>query len=177
MILLWTKNKLPGSKLIRWGLSEDVSHFACAFFVSKDKGLVVHQKLHGFSIDWLPKWRDKNDVVFSLKPKEADKERDRKILHGIMNRFYGTRYDALGFLYFTWRAFLYKFFGVGLPVKNKWSEEEEPLCTGIAKILQDAQPLWFFRSVRDFDIVTPQRLFNNMRSSGQFDDATIFDEG
>jgi len=177
MILMWTKNKLPGSKLIRWGLSEETSHFACAFFATKDKGLVVHQKLHGFTINWLPRWKKENEIVFALQPKSDDRSRDRNILHAVMNTFSGTKYDIPGFIYFSWRAFLYKFFQVALPTENKWSREEHPLCTGIAKIIEEVAPDWFSKPVKDFDIVTPQRLFNNMRSSGRFEDATIFREG
>jgi hypothetical protein len=173
---MWTKSQLPGSKLIRWGLDSPTSHFACAFFATKDKGLVVHQRFDGFSIDWLPDWQKYYDIVYSLQPKEVDKQKEREILYSIMNSFSSTSYDLPGFMYFSWRAFLYKFFNKPIPKINKWGRKQAPLCTGVAEVIEDIMPQWFSQPVKDFDIVTPEGLFNNMLDSNMFEEATIFSE-
>ena len=171
---MWTKNNKPGSHLIRWGLDAPVSHFACAFFANKEKGLVVHQKFEGFTVDWLPKWRKDNDIIYHLEPIAKDRDLDRRILHGIMDNFSGTEYDMTGLAYFSWRAFLYKFFNKKLPDKNKWSNAKEPICTGVAKTINDISPEWFSSPVEDFDILPPHQLYLNMSYTGLFKPSTLF---
>lgn len=171
---MWTtKPTNPTSVLIRWGLDEPMSHFATAFFARKEKGLILHQQMtSGFDINWLPKFIRSNKIVYVLEPKDLNRTDMRVLFHALMNEFSGTKYDIKGFLYFTWRAFLLKFFREPLPKKALWGDKKEPLCTGHARIIFKYKPEWFSKTITDFDIVTPGALYENMKNSNHFIDRT-----
>ncbi len=174
MILIWTKSDKIGSHLIRYGLEEEMSHFATAFFASDKKGLVIHQNLiGGFRIDWAPQFLKTNEVVRELSPKNITRHDSRSILHGMMNEFSGTNYDEPGFMYFTWRIFLRRYFNTPLPNVNKWGDGTDPLCTGHARVIHKMRPEWFTKEVNDFDIMTPGALYENMWNSGQFEITSV----
>jgi hypothetical protein len=170
MILLWTRNNLPGSKIIRWGLEEESSHFCIAHKHSKTgKHILVHQRLMGgFELDWLPAWLKTNEVVYSLEPKEITHYESSLIFEALANEFSETDYDHGAFLYFSYRAALRKFTGKQLPRRNQWGSNKDPLCTGYARVLQKMRPEWFSSSLPDFDIVTPDALYHNMANTQFF---------
>jgi hypothetical protein len=170
MSLLWYKNNKPGSKLIRWGLEEEASHFAMGFFINDQQtsGVIVHQKFEGFDIDWYPYYAKHNKLVYGLTPKDTSITDQRSIFHKACEEFSGLDYERTGFIYFGWRAALRKFFGKPLPDRNTWGGRRDILCTGQARVLQTLKPDWFSKLIPDFDIVTPQALYENMLNSGKF---------
>ena len=161
---VWTKNKTPTSALIQWGLDEPVSHFAIVrTFGEPGTGVVMHQTFHGFGIQWYPTFLKEREIVLALTPTEPLTGPEWGQIRGpIMNKFSGTEYDKSGFLYFGFRAILRKLFNIPLPEKNLWGGEEEPLCTGVAKMLHQCRPEWFSESPADFDIVSPYGLYKLM---------------
>ena len=174
MILLWTtKPSNPASALIRWGLSEPMSHFATAFYADQYKGIVLEQRMiAGFDVSWLPYFRKSNKIVYVLEPKSIPRDEQRKVMAALMNEFSGTNYDDGGFLYFAWRTFLLKFFKKPLSGRGEWGDKKDALCTGHARILYKLKPEWFSTPISDFDIVTPGALFDNMVRSNHFIDRT-----
>lgn len=174
MLLLWTtKPSNPASVLIRWGLSEEMSHFATAYYAAPDKGLLLEQKMvGGFDISWLPHFRKSNEIVYALEPKQLNRDDERRIMHGLMTEFSGTDYDDGSFLYFCWRAVLLKFFQEPLPKRGQWGSNKEPLCTGHARVIYRHKPEWFSTPIKDFDIVTPGSLYENMKRTNLFIDRT-----
>ena len=134
MILLWTTSDKIGSRLIRYGLDEPMSHFAIAFFATKKKGLLLHQDFRGFRVQWLPEFLKENRIVYSMRPNDLDRTSKRILLHATMNEFSGTNYDGGSFFYFAWRAALKKFLGIPFPKTSKWGKAKEPVgCVGISK--------------------------------------------
>lgn len=169
MLLLWTtKPKNPISKLIRWGLDEEMSHFAMCFFPQYG-GVVVEQVIAGgFTVSWLPHYVKKNKVTHCLQPKTLSHEDEVKLFIATMTRFSGTKYDFGSFVYFGWRAFLRKFFKKPLPDVSQWGRKRDTLCTGLAAIVQTLFPDWLSTKVDDFEVVTPGRLLHYMRESNKF---------
>lgn len=133
----------------------------------------MHQRMvGGFAIDWLPYFMKKNRVVYALEPKNINKETAERLMKAIMMEFSGTAYDEGSLAYFSWRAFLLKFFDEPLPSRGDWGDTKDPLCTGHARVLRRLKPEWFSSNIDDFDIVTPGSLYHNMRNSSQFIDRT-----
>lgn len=163
----------PAAKLIRYGLSEPMSHFATGYHTNNHNGLVLHQRMvAGFQIDWLPYFMDKNEIIYALEPKRTTLIDEQNIMKALMQEFSGTDYDEGSLAYFAWRAFLLKFFGEPLPKRGEWGDTKDPLCTGHARVLKRLKPLWFSKEIDDFDIVTPGSLYNNMLNSNNFIDRT-----
>lgn len=174
MILLWTKSKLIGSKVIRYGLDEPVSHYATAFIIGKKTGIVLNQRANGgFKIEWLSYFLKKNQIVYALSPLNIDSASKSSLLIEMMNEFSGTFYDTGSLIYFCWRVFLRKFFDVPLPAKSLWGDDKYPLCTGHGKVLYRLMPRWFSTKPNDFDITSPYSLYLNLKASGQFKNAVI----
>lgn len=169
MLLLWTtKPKNPVSKLIRWGLDEEMSHFAMCFFPQYG-GIVLEQVISGgFTVSWLPHYAKKNKIIYSLRPKKLSHQDEVKLFIATMEKFSGTKYDFGSFMYFCWRAFLRKFFKKPLPQVSQWGREDDTLCTGLAKVIQCIFPDWLSKKIDDFEVVTPGRLLHNLESSNKF---------
>jgi len=164
MIFMFTTSNMPASKLIRWGLNEPASHFAIMF----NNGIVCHQSFTGFTIDWYPHWKKRNVIVKRLTPHRQTIGGDRDLMTLLATKFAGKKYDYLGFLYFSWRAFLRKFFRLPLPPINRLGDDPSVLCTGLGKEIANQLPKYFSYDTRDFDIITPYQLYENMVNSGAF---------
>lgn len=167
---IWTTTNLPASRLIRWGLDEPVSHFAIVKPMRlPNSGIVLHQGFGGFGIDWFPAWRKKNKIVYALTPAAQMTRQDWNLDRSqILERYAGTEYDYNAIYYFGYRALLRKLFQIPLPKENLWSDDDEPLCTGVATLLHERHPEWFSRSPKDFDMVSPFMLYDIMLKSGMF---------
>lgn len=153
MKLLFTKNNLPLSKLIRWGLKEPCSHFVIEF----DNKIVFHSNLMGTHIQWSETFRKNSEVVCSINY-DLPLEQEEAIFQSILNKADGKGYDFKAFAYFIWRAFLYRVFGCTFPKRNKWEEDGKFLCTGLSVEL----PLDVFpkmKGVEDPEIVSPYQLY------------------
>ena len=146
--------------MIRWGLDEPVSHFAIQF-----GNFIFDSDFRGFRPHWHKEWSSRRNVVYSLQPKEVD---ECKLVEYIANVFSGDDYDFGAYSYFCIRALMRKSLSIPLPTENIWANKEDPLCTGVAKAVQDIYPEWFSTPVSEFDIVTPFSLYENMRLSDKF---------
>ena len=167
MIHLFAKNKKVGSRLIRWGTDGLCSHYAAAFRFGHrpDVGIVFHSHIQGVVIEALPYFLNHSKVVYALGDKDANSERDFKIFADLSDQLYGHEYDFMAVAYFSYRVALKKFFGIPLPVTNKWSTEK-PLCTGIAEVYKKYHGDYFkVEWPTDFDMTSPQQLYEIMRGS------------
>ena len=175
MIFLFTKSNLIGSKLIRYGLDEPSSHMAVVWGrcpnKSKEGGLVCHSQIvGGFHIDWWPAYGEKIEVVKAITPKLLGKSDRKYLTRKIIDDMWGADYDKPAFLYFTYRAFLRKYFDIPLPKHNPWSRQNDVLCTGVANAIKDVKPEWFSEKFKDGDIMTPWQMYKNMMGSGYFEE-------
>lgn len=152
MKLVFTKNDLPVSKLIRWGLNEPVSHFGIVY-----GNLIFHINFLGAHIEYYPTFEKHNEIVFEIESKMPLHEA-KALFWEIIASYDGTSYDFTGFLYFGWRGILYRFFHIPLPEKNKWQNPAAHLCVQLAKHL----PEKYFRGISkipDHEAVSPYKLF------------------
>jgi hypothetical protein len=127
MKLIWTKNKMPLSWLIRWGLDEPVSHFAIVF----DGRIVFHSNLFGVHLKWFDTFKKSQEIVFSIDIK-LPLEQEEQVYLDIIGTQDGQSYDYCAFFYFMWRGFLRKFFGIPMPLKSFANQKKAFLCTELA---------------------------------------------
>lgn len=133
MKLIWTKNNMPLSKLIRWGLREKSSHFAVVF----DNSLVLHSHLSGVRLRWFNTFKEEVDIVYEIDFSGWKLEEEEDVFVRFMNNFEGKPYDWRALLFLIWRGFLFRFFGKEFPNKNRWQKMSDFLCTRIAQILPE----------------------------------------
>lgn len=160
MKLIWTKSKKPLSVFIRWGLKEEVSHFAMVF-----QGKVVYQSnLLGCGLEWYFTFKKSCTIVYEIDlPLSADKE--DQVWQAMCDSTDGDGYDYPAFAYFCWRAVLLRLFKIPLPSRNKWGKSNEYICVGLAKKL----PEWLVPAVKDIpdsEMVSPAQLLRIFETSG-----------
>lgn len=148
MRLLATKNKLPLSVLIRFGIQEEGSHVIAGFWGST----AIHSNLVGVRLEYLPYLLKQHTIVkeldLPLKP-----QYEREVYNSILSVAYKNDYDIPGLLFWAYRIILKRLFGRPLPVKNLWSKDGLYLCTGIVA----AAPAWLIGETcqKEFEMKTP----------------------
>lgn len=133
MKLVWVKGHAPLSKAIMWALNEPVSHFAIVF----DNKIVFHSDLMGVRLAWLPSFLKTHEIVFEKDFPGTTLDLEEEVYQSIITKFDGSSYDYKAFLYFTWRALLFKLFKTPIPHKNAWGTNSSFLCTEMAETLPD----------------------------------------
>jgi hypothetical protein len=152
MKLIWTKNKMPLSWLIRWGLDEPVSHFAIVF----DDRLVFHSNLIGVHLKWYETFKKSQEIVFSIDIK-LPLEQEERVYLDVIGTHDGRPYDYKAFFYFMWRGFLRKFFGNEMPKTSSMNENKAFLCTELAFALLNLLKL--NEKELDLSITSPFQLY------------------
>lgn len=148
--LVWTKNNLVLSKLIRWAFAEPVSHFAMCF----DDRLVFHSSLTGAEPVWARRFLATHDIVFTLMLRVPPEIED-KIYDRIYAQFWRSRpYDWGAFFYFFVTGLAHKVFGRPMPTRNLWGDRDSYLCIEIAEVLRPAIDL-----PDELDMLTPMALY------------------
>ena len=162
MKLVFSKSTLPLSVLIRWGLNEPVSHFAIVF---QPDNLLFQSNLLGAVLDYYPRFLDAATIVYSIDV-PMDQDVENKIYMSAMDNFAGHGYGYTSFLYFTWRAFLFKCFKIPWPPKNVFNEAGDYLCVGLAQALDcDGSPTWLrevVKGIPDLEIISPYNLYERI---------------
>ena len=118
MQIIFTKSNKIGSKLIRWGLDEPVSHVAIRY-----DDYVVHSRGGGVEVQKLSEFLKHSEVVYSTKVAKNVPRLFRLLLN--TNK---SRYDFGALLYLTVRTLCGKI-GISLPKKNLWQTSGMFLCT------------------------------------------------
>lgn len=163
MKILFVCSDKIGSKIIRWGLGEPVSHVAVEF---SSEHLIYHSYGSGINVIEPYEFYEHNHVVASISLNIAsDKEIHSNFIASIPPI---QKYDYLGLLYFAWRGFLKKFFKIPLPRLNAWQERENFLCTELDYILCNtlAEKIGIMLLPENLDIamVSPWQLFKLMQT-------------
>ena len=151
MKLLFTKNNLPVSLLIRWGLSEPCSHMAFCF----DNKLVIHSNFLGLQINWLDRFMRGNTLVDSVDI-ELDLETEESVYLALLAQYDGSSYDWLAFFSFILAAFKFKFFNVEMPKVAIISDKKSFICTETAYAL----PKKYLEALKNKDlaIMSPNQI-------------------
>ena len=158
MKLIWTKNKLPASWLIREGLDEPVSHFAIVF----DDHLVYHSNFVGVHLVPYVDFAEKNDIVYAIEI-EMSLEEEETVYQELIKLYRKRNYDFGAFAYFAWCVLKKKVAGIPLPKTNKWGSSNEYLCTEMYTVLPKK-----YRKVelpRDIQLVSPYELYKCISGS------------
>jgi hypothetical protein len=178
--LLWVHSNKIGSKLIRWGLDTDCSHFAICFDEGQiddplseteiDKGIAFHSYGSGTQLTWLKSFIRKNYVVHALEPREElTLAQEEAVYKAILESEADRPYDYAALAWFGWRAALYKFLGWEIGGPNRWQHPEARLCTGIAPAVLKAVGIPdAILAGQDIELLPPHRLFTLLQSSGLF---------
>lgn len=153
MKLIFTRSTAPLSKLIRWAFNEPVSHFAVVF----DNKFVIHSNLYGVNLAWLNDFTKKSTIVYSIDmPLSLEKEEE--VYRSLLDNFCGEHYDYKAFLYFAYRALLFKLFKTPLPRTNPFNTRGF-LCTEMYGVL----PKWLVpQPITDLSITTPFILYKRI---------------
>lgn len=166
MRFLGTSSNSISSKLIEWGLEEDISHFAIRF-----GDLVVDSDFQGFDVDIYERWAKGRQIKYDLEPKQFISYQDENdILRFTLREYAGDDYDKSAVAYFALRAIQRRLFNRPLPKRNPWNTSN-PICVEIARVIQISFPHFFNTSSQsklDFGIMTPKGLIDNMYSTGNF---------
>ena len=135
MIFLFSKSNKLGSRLIKWGLDEPVSHFAMVFDERPGGyGILFHSHFQGVGIQWFNDWQKDNEIVYAYAVKPAPTVlQEEQVYQVFVRNFYGKPYDFQSMAYWAWRLFLYKYYGKQVPVENAWGSPTKYLCYEIAE--------------------------------------------
>lgn len=150
------RSGLPLSRLIRWAFDTDCSHFAVCF----DNKLVIHSDLLGVKLAWWNSFEKSHTIVHCLEF-DLGLDKEELIYRSIMDNFDGDGYDFSAFLYFAYRAILWKIFTEPMPKVNPWNDKNKFLCTEVFQFL----PEWVVKRDKgaDLSMTTPHDLFLKVR--------------
>jgi len=151
MQIVCTKSNLIGSKIIRWGLGEPVSHFAINF----DNKIVFHSSFSGVHLTSYPTFIKKHTVVFSLNMSLSEVEEESVYQSIIPSEEDG--YDVRAFICLALLAAKRKFFGIPFPTVNPDDNKNKFLCTELGEFLPEK--LFVNGKPSDFSTTTPYQLF------------------
>lgn len=168
MRLLWVATAQPVSRLIRWALNSECSHFAVSFDEdASGRGIAFHSYSGGTELVWLRDFLRKYKVVHALTPKKplalADEER---VYKAILDTEAGLGYDWPAMAWWAWRATLKKTAGVPIGPNNHWQSRGKRLCTGVAPAVLKA--LAVDLPAVDYEMIPPHELFRRLRDCGAF---------
>lgn len=124
MRIVFTKNNMPLSQMIRWLFDEPVSH--AAFLFDNDKW-VFESNLFGTQITWGDYWRKKQEIVYSLEY-EMTYMQEEKVFQTIMNENLGKSWDLLGALWLGLCGLRKKLFGIEMPSRNPFNKKQKLMC-------------------------------------------------
>lgn len=145
MRILFTKSKLPFSKLICWLLEEPVSHVGIEF-----DDVVIHSYFDGLRVENIKKFTKHRKIVYSIKVKF---ENEAEVYESLIGKYNSSFYDYGAFIYLGWRAFLRKFFSIPFPKKNKFNIKGALMCVELAAILA---------KYKEEELITPYQLYKRL---------------
>jgi hypothetical protein len=157
MKILFTRNSLPLSRLIRWVLKEPVSHLAIVF----DDHLVFHSNLMGVHLEWFNSFKKHHEIVYEVTLFGMTLEQEERTYRAIVDQFDGAPYDFKGLLYFGVRGFLWRLFGTPFPAHNPWGSRRAFLCTEVIGTL----PQWAMlrpTAYTGLDMISPYQIYKTI---------------
>ena len=178
MKLLWVAADKPGSKVIRWGLDSDCSHFAVAFDEGEAnaffaRGITFHSYGSGTQIVWLKTFLETYEIIHAIEPvKKLSLEEEESVYQAVLAAEDGRDYDYPAIGWFVWRALLAKIGYRKIDGYNRWQRDSARLCTGVAPTILKA--LGVELKVDDPEMVPPHDLYEMLKRTGKFVDATTW---
>lgn len=137
MKIVFTTNNLPGSWLIRWGVSDTlfgtvpVSHVLIEF----DNKIVFQSELMGTGIEWASQTKKRHQYLYEVELDfETTLELEEQIYQDVIEEHIEGGYDYTGILYFSWACLVRKIemaFGRKprpFPDRNAWGNPKRFMC-------------------------------------------------
>ena len=175
MKLLFVTSNRPASRLIRWGLKSDCSHFAVCFDEqAKGSGIVFHSAFGGATLEWFGTFKQHNHLVHALQFKSPMNLQDEEsVYQGMLSTYSGQGYDRWAFGFWFIRAAMRRFFGMALPPKNSWAKAGFNLCTGMAAGIKWIK-VWADENKIDLEMIAPHDLKDRLVATGYFYDDRVW---
>jgi len=158
MKLLFTASQLPLSKAIRTVTGEPCSHCAIDF-----GSVVAQSNLLGVGLEYGPFFVKSVEVIHTLERVTPDQAADNAHFASIMGTEQNSYYDVLALLFCALAMLASKYLKTPMPKKNLWRVSGTYLCTDLAQQ---------FAGVADNTMITPEGLYQQLKASGQWKDAT-----
>lgn len=169
MKLLWVSSQKIGSKLIRWGLDADCSHFAVCFdeddLVGVPRGIAFHAYGLSTQVVMLRTFLEHYEIVHALEFKGPVDE--DAVYQAILNEDGDLPYDYPALMWFGWRALLAKIGFAPIGGFNRWQDDQARLCTGIAPTVLKALGIKLPDGL-DAELTPPHELYRILSESGRF---------
>ncbi len=150
MKILYTRNGLPLSRLIRWGLDEPVSHMAIEF----DDKIIFQSNLFGVHLTFASNFRAKNEVVFEQTLPTTEVEENATYFN-VIAKHEGRSWDFSAFFYWAYCVINFKLLKKPYPSVNKLASKRADLCVELARSL----PERFSIKGIDLAMVSPYAVF------------------
>lgn len=163
MKFFFTKNGLPGSVAIRWGLGEDCSHMAIGFFDCVFESRMEEGARGSSYADFLRR----NTIVHQLSTKNEDREWEMAVYNSVLKNCDGKRYDKGAIAFWAVAALGKKLFGLPQPEKNPWGKRGEHYCVEIIRGSEGLldKKLGTDFGKRDVEMISPYQAFQILRKS------------
>ncbi len=166
MKFLFVKSPKLGSKIIQWGLDQDVSHVVISFNGTHEE--YFHS--YGFGLYSMKRkefekfqYTVVHEIEFKLEP---EKERLVQMLYYRYVKDMNIKYDYPAMIYFAWRAVLKKFFGRPLPMINELGQVSFNLCTEALYIASESYGMVTGQNIIpatiDLSMITPKDAFDEI---------------
>lgn len=158
MRILWSKNNLPLSWLIRWGTGEASSHLA----IELDDRIIFHSNLAGVHIRFSENFKKENTIVHDLSL-DLTADEEEEVYYKAISQKEGKFYDFCGFLYIAYRILIFRFFGDPLPERNPFQKDSAFMCHELITCLPDR--IVNRLNIVDISMTTPERVHRAFMSS------------
>lgn len=155
--LLFTTSDYKFSRLARWALGSDCSHFA----INMDNGLVFHSNFLGVHIEPYSVFMQKNKVIHSLTFKTPLRiSREERVYQKLIRLDYGKGYDFGAMFFLGLNLIAKKIFNLPLAKNNLWQDKDLLICTELySSLLELELDTITFPKVEKLTMTKPHELF------------------
>jgi len=133
MKLIWTKNNLPLSMIIRAVTGDDCSHFALVF-QSAAKGWMFESNLLRTHPKFFATAKKSFQIMHEMNL-DLSVEQENELWDLVVQEYDGKGYDFLGAIYTGFFVLRERFFKIPRPTINKWSDRNKYYCNEIYEAL------------------------------------------
>jgi hypothetical protein len=159
MIFIGSKSNKIGSRAIRWGRGDNVSHFSVMFF---DNLMIESRGKHGVHPIWLERFLENGNEIVTAVKWDVPRELELVLYRKIRDELATTKYDYNGIFWLGAWGLLRK---AGLikkaPKNNQWGDGEKQFCVEVVQpILAKLQQQTGFTVEKELEAYWPQELLN-----------------
>lgn len=164
MIFIFSTSNKPSSRLIRWGLNSEVSHFAIAEANICDAYVIDSTFKTGVELTQLHNFRYDSKIVYMFEIKTIDNKKSHELFNRLYQSLKNKNYDrkAIAFLSIV-ILFCRKLFRRELPIENKWADKNDYYCTEVALEIKDELKLYGDIELKESQMLTPDILLKKFK--------------